>query len=220
MGKIAIGDNQASFLGAVGDKGDAALINMGTGGQISLLTDQYLEVPGIETRPLSNGRYLLIGASLCGGRAYAVLEKFFRTYVSALGLEEQAQYEVMQTLARAGMEQTKADALGEEKKLQVCTTFAGTRQNPSQRGSIQGIGESNFTPELLTYGVLTGMSEELYDMYVKMLDAGCKKADRFMASGNGVRRNPVLQDIIREMFDAGVMLSLYEEEAACGAALL
>jgi len=35
-----------------------------------------------------------------------------------------------------------------------------------------------------------------------------------------VRRNPVLQDIIREMFDAGVMLSLYEEEAACGAALL
>lgn len=37
----AIGDNQASFLGAAGNENNTLLVNMGTGGQISVLSDQY-----------------------------------------------------------------------------------------------------------------------------------------------------------------------------------
>ena len=37
----AIGDNQASFLGAAGDEENILLVNMGTGGQISVLSSQY-----------------------------------------------------------------------------------------------------------------------------------------------------------------------------------
>ena len=69
----ALGDNQASFLGSVGIHKNILLLNMGTGGQISALSDQYFEAPGIEARPFVKGKYLLVGASLCGGRAYAVL---------------------------------------------------------------------------------------------------------------------------------------------------
>lgn len=50
-------------------------MNMGTGGQISVLTDQYFETEGIEAS-ISWGKYLLVGASLCGGKAYALLENF------------------------------------------------------------------------------------------------------------------------------------------------
>lgn len=218
--KIAIGDNQASFLGTVGRERGAVLVNMGTGGQISMLTERYLEIPGIETRPLSKDRYLLIGASLCGGRAYAVLEKFFRSYAAAIGAEGKSQYEVMQALAYAGRENMKAGNVGEQDMLQICTTFSGTRQDPRKRGSIYGISESNFTPELLTYGVLRGMAEELYAMYEQMLAAGCERAKVFTASGNGLRKNQVLQDIFSELFEAELVLSRFEEEAACGAALI
>ncbi len=218
--KIAIGDNQASFLGSVGSDNGAVLINMGTGGQVSMLTDRYMEIPGIETRPLAKGRYLLIGASLCGGRAYAVLEQFFRSYAVAIGMEEKAQYGVMEKLAYAGWEKGKSEHTGAERGLEVCTTFSGTRQNPAKRGSICGISESNFTPELLTYGVLKGMAEELYGMYEKMLEAGCERAKTFTASGNGLRKNQVLQNIFSERFEAELVLSRYEEEAACGAALI
>ena len=70
---VAIGDNQASFLGAAGSENNTLLVNMGTGGQISVLTDQYFETEGIEARPFLGGKYLLVGASLCGGKAYALL---------------------------------------------------------------------------------------------------------------------------------------------------
>ena len=78
---VAIGDNQASFLGAAGSENNTLLVNMGTGGQISVLTDQYFETEGIEARPFLGGKYLLVGASLCGGKASALLENFFRSFM-------------------------------------------------------------------------------------------------------------------------------------------
>ena len=36
---------------------------------------------GIEARPFLGGKYLLVGASLCGGKAYALLENFFRSFM-------------------------------------------------------------------------------------------------------------------------------------------
>lgn len=67
---VALGDNQASFLGSVGFQENTILLNMGTGGQISILSDQLFEENGIEARQFAKGKYLLVGASLCGGRAY------------------------------------------------------------------------------------------------------------------------------------------------------
>ena len=72
----AIGDNQASFLRSVRDKTAEMLVNVGTGSQFSVFTPHYLQADGLETRPMPGGGYLLAGASLCGGRAYALLEQF------------------------------------------------------------------------------------------------------------------------------------------------
>ena len=38
-------------------------------------------------------------------------------------------------------------------------------------------------------------------------------------SGNGVRRNPLMQRIIKDEFGKETVLGKYVEEAACGAAL-
>ncbi|MCD8369006.1 MAG: hypothetical protein LUC94_01505 [Clostridiales bacterium] len=208
---VAIGDNQASFLGSVGMCRNTLLLNMGTGGQISALSDQYYEAPGIEARPFVKGTYLLVGASLCGGRAYAVLEHFFRSYARAAGLPDSSQYGMMAGLAEEGMKMSDP--------MQVCTLFNGTRVNPEQRGSITNLSEDNFTPEGLTYGVLEGMARELYDMYRLMCAGTDIEAVHLVASGNGFRRNSVLQEICRRMFGAELSLAAYEEEAACGAAV-
>lgn len=208
---IALGDNQASFLGSVGIKENTLLLNMGTGGQISVLSEQYFEAPGIEARPFVKGKYLLVGASLCGGRAYAILERFFRSYMQAAGAGDRSQYDVMARLAEKGVHA--------ENGMSVQTTFNGTRVSPDLLGSITGISEDNFTPEGLIYGVLQGMARELYDMYQVISEGTGIRAERLIASGNGVRRNVVLQNIFREMFRADLTLAACEEEAACGAAL-
>ena len=204
---VAIGDNQASFLGSVGLKERTLLLNMGTGGQISVLSPNYFEAPGIEARPITEGNYLLVGASLCGGRAYAILERFLR---SCAGTDE-SQYEKMEQLARAGQQQ--------KDRMKVNTTFNGTRVHPELRGSILNVSEENFTPEGLVYGVLEGMAAELYEMFRVIQEGTGIQAEHLIASGNGLRRNPVLQEICSDMFGATLTLADYVEEAACGAAV-
>ncbi|MDO4260859.1 MAG: FGGY family carbohydrate kinase [Eubacteriales bacterium] len=207
---VALGDNQASFLGSVGMKEHTLLLNMGTGGQISALSGTYFEGPGIEARPLVGGKYLLVGASLCGGRAYAILERFLRGCAVACGGEDRPAYGVLEELARKGLAQTD--------RMEVRTTFHGTRQDPSLRGAVANISEDNFTPEGLACGVLEGMARELYELYGVMRGGAGVRAVRLVASGNGLRRNPVLRGICARMFGAELTLAPYEEEAACGAA--
>lgn len=208
---VAIGDNQASFLGTVGTQDGGILLNMGTGGQISVLSKAYFEEQGIEARPFLNGTYLLVGASLCGGRAYAVLEHFLRSYAVAAGAEDRSQYEFM--------EQLVAEVNGENDIMEINTVFSGTRTNPKERGCITNISEDNFTPGNMIYGFLKGMVKELYDMYVKIEIGTGIQVKRLIASGNGFRKNKTLQKISSEMFQARLELVTYEEEAAVGAAL-
>ena len=207
----ALGDNQASFLGSVGFRENTILLNMGTGGQISVLSDQLFSGEGIEARPFVNGKYLLVGASLCGGRAYATLEKFFRRFMKRATGNDEPLYGLLEEMAREGKEQSD--------KMEVSTRFNGTRINPDIRGGSTNLSEENFTPEGLTYGVLHGMIKELYDMYQIIYKATGIEVNHLVASGNGLRKNQVLQEISSEMFGAELSLAIYQEEAACGAAV-
>lgn len=213
----AIGDNQASFLGAAGNEKNTLLVNMGTGGQISVLSDQYFTAEGIEARPFLHGAYLLAGSSLCGGKAYALLEKFFREFVKAATGQDEPLYKTLEKLARDG----KASCAGKEEKqkLQIETTFDGTRVHPEQSGSITNLCADNFTPAAFVYGTLEGMSRELYQMYQTIQNGTGMNIKRMIGSGNGLRKNPVLCEIVEEMFGAKLVLAECEEEAATGAAV-
>ena len=71
----------------------------------------------------------------------------------------------------------------------------------------------------ICYGVLNGMSTELYQMYTTIQKETGIKIRRMIGSGNGLRKNPVLCEIIEDMFKAELVLAECEEEAATGAAM-
>lgn len=207
---VAIGDNQASFLGSVEHALDSVLVNMGTGGQISVLSEKYFTAKGIEARPFAGGYYLLAGSSLCGGRAYATLEHFFRMYAEAMGVKDVDHYGVMEKIL---------DHKEETDKLKVNTAFSGTREKPERRGSIKNIGTGNFTPGALIEGVMEGMAAELYKMYGRIEKGLHLSRKKIIASGNGLRKNRYLQEIISETFGMSLQMAEHEEEAAFGAAV-
>ena len=206
---VALGDNQASFLGAVSDIDSDILLNYGTGSQISFVSHYRDDLENAELRPFIDGKYLVCGAALCGGRAYAVTERFFRDYLSAAGVEADVQYDVMNGMALKELES------GGVNLPEISTAFCGTRQNPLQTGSVINLCESNFTPSKIITGVLFGMANELYEMYI---DAGSPKFSVLYASGNGVRKNPALQKVLYEVFGKEPVLPEINEEAAYGAA--
>ena len=208
---VSVGDNQASFLGTVRDGANTVLVNVGTGSQISVLTDSYCEIPGVETRPLTKDLYLLVGAAICGGAAYAALESFFREYASEAGAPDVPQFDIMkQILEKQG---------DSEEAWKIKTTFSGTRDNPNESGSVSGIRMTNFHPAAMIRGVLNGMAEELYGLYRAMeTGAGITKT-KLLASGNGVRKNVFLQSILGEYFNMSLEIEQGDEEAAVGAAI-
>ncbi len=202
---VALGDNQASFIGSVSNEDDA-LVNVGTGSQISWLTDTPVESDAVENRPFDGKRYLAAGCALCGGRAFAMLEKFFREIVNSVSENKiENCYAYLDKIL-----ETKTDS-----SLVADCRFCGTRNDPSIRGGISYISENNFTPSDFAFAVLNGMSSELYDMY----KSGGKSARKLVCSGNGMRKNAALRRITSDMFGCEIEIPFYAEEASYGAAL-
>ncbi len=209
---VAVGDNQASFLGSVSDTERMLLINMGTGGQISCVT----RVPtgeGLESRPLGEGKRIAVGASLCGGRSYALLEKFLESCIAITGQKpNETLYGTMNLLAGC------YDP--DRSSLRVDTRFCGSRKEPGVKGSIIGITPDHFDAAHLIGAFLYGMAEELKTMYDGMLAAGVAPAVQAVGSGNAIRKNPTLKKAFEKVFGLPVRIPESPEEAACGAALV
>jgi len=202
---VALGDNQASFIGSVSNEDDA-LVNVGTGSQISWLTAVPVESDGVENRPFDGKRYLAAGCALCGGRAFAMLECFFREIVNSVSNNKiENCYAYLDKILDSKNEST----------LVADCRFCGTRNDPALRGSFLNVSEFNFTPQDFAFAVLNGMASELYNMY----KCGGKSARKLVCSGNGIRKNAALRRITSNMFGCEIEIPLYAEEASYGAAL-
>ncbi len=193
----AIGDNQASFLGSV--RGNGALLNVGTGSQISFTTDSADGGDLIEIRPLDGKRYLAVGAALCGGRAFSLLEKLISSVTG-----ENA-YPVIDKILKT---KTATDLIAD-------TRFCGTRSDPTVRGSITNISESNFTLGDIALAILNGMTDELYNMF----SSSKNRCASLVGSGNGIRKNESLKRIAGKKFGCEIKIPVHSEEASFGAAL-
>lgn len=205
---VAIGDNQASFAGTVESAAGSILVNYGTGSQVSIWSEQPLDQPPLEVRPYLDGHYLLVGAALCGGRAFAALAGFFTEVLQMAEVHQHALYPAMDQLLCASPYP--------DHPLQVDTRFSGTRDDEHQTGCITGITLDNFTPAHLMWGVLDGMVHELYDMAKPLLSEN--RRYRLVASGNGIRKNPALRQRLEAIFALPATLPEIEEEAARGSA--
>lgn len=201
---VAIGDNQASVFSSLASDEDI-LLNVGTGSQISIVSDRPVWGEGIETRPYFEGKYLVVGAALCGGRAYAVLKDFYKSVLSySADIDDKTVYDIMGKMLADG-----------NYALTVDTRFSGVRGREDIRGSVTGISTENFTPSALTRGLLQGMVDELYGMYSYMNESRVA----LVGSGNGIRKNPQLIAAAEAKFGASLKIPAHTEEAAFGAAL-
>jgi sedoheptulokinase len=208
----AIGDNQASFLGAVRDIPSSVLINIGTGSQISVYTDRLIRSEVLDTRPFPGGGYILVGASLSGGNSYALLEGFLREVCSLFaGYDGGSLFDRMNEMANT--------ALQDSFRLKVNSQFYGTRSNPREKGSIERITDKNWTPRHLVLGFLEGIIDELHGFFEQIPDETKRKYITLVGSGNGVRKNSVLRTLVEQAFDFPMQMPKYKEEAAYGAAL-
>jgi len=214
---VSIGDNQASFIGSVKDYYKSILINIGTGSQISFCIKSLEEQESIQkiegydvyVRPFIENSFLVAGNALSGGVAYSALKDFFiKTGIELFDVGNIDNiWERMENLA---------SIVKEEDRLCVYPLFAGKRSDPEARGRIDGISLDNLTPSNLIYGTLEGIVRILRDLVDESVIG---RMNYLIGSGNGLRKNTVLRKVSSTVFRKEIMIPLFEEEAAVGAAL-
>ena len=211
---VACGDNQACFLGSVAEKERSVLINIGTGGQVSLWTSSYMQVSGAETRCYVDEGYLLVGADTCGGGSYALLHDFFLEVGRVFfGIKsEKSLYDEM-------MRQASKVPFGSD-GLRCKPFFDGSRLDPSRRASWLGLNRFNFTPAHMTRSLLEGIAYHFKTLYDNMISEGVPAREILVGSGNGIRRNKLLAEILSKIFNMPLNIPVKTEEAALGAAVL
>ena len=217
-----VGDNQAGFFGLVARPEKTGLVSIGTSGQLSVYSVSAVCSPAMELRPFLGLGYLHVGATLCAGKTYEVLERFFRQVLSlaAAGTadpgsvpaegDDEAVFRLMAAAAASCVSPSP---------LRVDAAINGTRADPSRRGAIAGIAIDNFTPGNLVRGTVEGIVRELVDFRGGMEEvfAGL---DSIVAAGSAVRKNPLFRRELERQFGLEIRVPEIDGGAALGAALI
>ena len=209
---FAIGDNQAGFLALVADPENECLVSLGTSGQVSVHSGVVHPPEGMESRPFFGKGYLHVGATLCAGKAYELLQRFFSSVLSDFGCSATSD-EVYRWMLRCA---DQGSNVGDD--LHMVTTFGGTRSAPDATGEITGITMNNLSPG----GMVGACARGIVDEVRAFLNApGCdaSRIRRVIATGNLVHRNPVFVDVLKSRFEHEVVVPQMKSAAAFGAAL-
>lgn len=235
----ALGDNQASLVATLENPQTDLGLTLGTGGQLSAVIqldqkliktldqqrfeDRYQELTGrhpgkakyrkvisesFEFRPYLGGKQrLAVAALLCGGSAWNWLAETALQWMTDLGVPAINTTDLFARLNTMGLKSRS--------KVLVRPHFLGERFDPDLRGRIDGLNLHPLDLGSLARGVANGIADSLRIM---MPFHFLKKRKRIVASGNALRRNPLLVKAAEEVFGLPVVLSQMTEEAACGAA--
>ncbi len=211
---IPAGDNPASIYATLAEPETELALTLGTGGQLAAVIAPQARLPatgpGLEYRPYVDDRRLAVSASLCGGRAFTWLVECVERWLTELGLPTPPRPQLYDQLIALGLgTQTSA--------LRVDTSFAGERHDTARRGSITEIGEANLSLGGLARATCAGVLEGMLASFPKALLTG---RTRVVASGNAIRRSPLMQQVIKEHLQLELVVPNVLEEAATGAGLL
>ena len=235
----AVGDNQTSFLGAVGDKVRSVSVNVGTGSQVSVFSDKLYETGKGEVRPFLGGGWLYVGASVNGGKAYERLAVLIEEILTSFGVSigRETVYEIMERLGRTKKEttlrvlpalyggrkrireETVREDIQEESVKENIPEEIVREDREDMASGIFGLKEENFHISDLIRGFVSGMAGELYGLYQDLPEELRSGKTGIIASGNGIRKNPLLKEEIEKIYKLPAAFTDKKEEAATGAAI-
>ena len=184
-----IGDHQAALAGALLQSGELSL-NISTGSQISLLTDQF--VPGnYQTRPYLDGRFLNTITHLPAGRSLDVLVNLVNKPWPAI---------------------VKAAEAAPDTELAANLTFF---DGPlGSRGSISNITTENLSLGTLFRAAFRNMAENYATCAARLSPK--KNWDRIVFSGGLAQKLPLLRQFILEKLPGESRLSSSSEDTLLG----
>jgi sedoheptulokinase len=175
---VGIGDMQAAIRGVDTGENDAILVNVGTGSQVSVVSDTKICPPGIEYRPYIGDRHLHTITHIPAGRALNTLIKPFQE----MGIDCWSKMRdfSIETIANSSLEVDFA----------VFESATGYTDG----GFIKGIKENNFNVDNILASFVRQMCLQ-YVRYIKKFDY--KPGIRWVILSGGIPKSiPALPSLI------------------------
>jgi sedoheptulokinase len=199
---VATGDNQASIAAGIYDIESEIYLTIGTGGQLSVISKEYPHhLPeSCEVRPFPGNKYLICCATLNGGAAWQWLADIIKNSTG----DSHNIYELM-----------NRQGLLSECKMEISPLVFGERYDTDKKITFNDI-PTDLNIGDLSAGFARGIMKNIHDM---MPEYYFKNKNIIIASGNAMRKNPLLVLAATEIFGMPVKISEINEEAAVGAAI-
>lgn len=149
----AIGDQQAALLGAGFFNMDTLSFNMGTGAQVSRLSDEIVFSTEWQVRPYFHNKYLITVPHIPSGRAINVYFRCIKSILDRYGVS------ISDPAVWEGISAAIKD--GKKTSIKMDLGFFENAINESITGSVTGIEEDSLTMENLFYAIMNQMANNM-----------------------------------------------------------
>ena len=202
----ALGDQQAALFGADFLDEDEISFNLGTGAQVSRLTQTPSFPTACQLRPYLEGSYLLTLPHLPSGRALNVYFRFVRQLVGSFA--SVSDEDLWAYLLR---EAEQAD----ESAMECDLSFFANPLTTHERGSLRSIGEYDLTPGKLMRTIFRQMAVN-FRQAADIVSVGASPIRKLVFSGGVARRCSLLRQMLLQSYDHGVEKSVAKDETLWG----
>lgn len=203
----AVGDQQAALLGAGLEDRNTLSFNLGTGAQVSVLTDKVVFDTGYQIRPYFGEEYIKTIPHLPSGRALNVYIRFFEDVFKQFGIFIERD-EIWRVLLNA------SDQI--EKSNLICDmSFFENPITDHNVGSITNIGEY----DLCVGTLLNGIFEQMINNFVWAADKiqpNEEKIERIIFSGGVARKIKRIRNGIAEHYQSDIEIIVAMNETLLG----
>jgi len=206
------GDQPLSMIGSgMCRPGGGIIVNIGTGGQVAMVRGKYMRHDELITFCFPGGGYSVLGATLSAGAALRWWESMVAECAEAVGAKGPSRKDRVYE----GMSQAAQNAEPGAGGVRFLPLLAGTRVQPTLRGSFSGLNPDASLAEM-TRAVMEGVVFELYRFYGMF---GLRREHAIVGAGGGIS-SPVWAQITADIFGNTIRRTACQEQAALGAALL
>ena len=209
---IGGGDQPLSMIGSgVCDHSGGFILNIGTGSQVSKAGENYLKREDTIAFCFPEHGYSLLGAALSGGASLNWWRTIAEGCFSMYGLNP-AEISVFKEMSRVASEVPPgADGLA------FIPYLSGTRAKPNLKASFMGLTRRHGFANL-TRAIMEGVIFELYYFYEKLTEQS-NDSISIIGAGGGFS-SELWTQIAADVFDKEVKLTVCQEQASLGAALI
>ncbi len=205
----ALGDQQAALLGA-GLHNDGQLsVNMGTGAQVSILSNTIEFSDVFQTRPYFENQYLFTVPHIPSGRALNVFFGFVKQIADKYQHKSISDDDIWKWINE------EAGKI-ERGTLEIDLSFFSNAITKRTAGSIQNIGEDQFTIGNLFLSIYQQMGANVFEC-VHRICKDTRLINEVIFSGGVVRKNKILREYIAKYFGT-TMMNVVQNETFLGIA--